>query len=96
MCPRRLQDMGHQQCVGDRPNTAGYRGQGTGHGLDRLEVDVTDEPLAGFLGIVPCGITDGGVTSIERVSGRKPPMTDAVTAIVSRFGEVFDREIIAE
>lgn len=65
----------------------------TTHGF---ALNVTDEPLAGFLGIVPCGITDGGVTSIERVSGKAPPMAEAAAAIVARFGEVFDREIIAE
>jgi lipoyl(octanoyl) transferase len=37
----------------------------TTHGF---ALNVTDEALSGFLGIVPCGITDGGVTSIEHVA----------------------------
>jgi lipoate-protein ligase B len=38
----------------------------TTHGF---ALNVTDEPLSYFHGIVPCGITDGGVTSMEKVTG---------------------------
>jgi lipoyl(octanoyl) transferase len=64
----------------------------TTHGF---AVNVTDEPLADFAGIVPCGITDGGVTTMERVLGRAPAIREVATAIPAHFGEVFGREIIA-
>ena len=64
----------------------------TTHGF---ALNVTDEPLAGFRGIVPCGITDGGVTSIERVAGRAPALRDVSDRILPRFAEIFGREIMA-
>ncbi|MGE5275480.1 MAG: lipoyl(octanoyl) transferase LipB [Acidobacteriota bacterium] len=63
----------------------------TTHGF---AVNVTDEPLACFPGIVPCGITDGGVTSMERVLGRAPRLAEVSEEFAVRFGEVFGREII--
>ena len=39
----------------------------TTHGF---ALNVTDEPLPYFRGIVPCGITDGGVTTMEQQLGR--------------------------
>jgi lipoyl(octanoyl) transferase len=41
--------------------------------------------------IVPCGIPDRGVTSLERVVGRSIPMREVEDAIVRRFAEVFER-----
>jgi lipoyl(octanoyl) transferase len=41
--------------------------------------------------IVPCGITDRGVTSLERVTGQSISMPDVENAIVRRFAEVFER-----
>ncbi|HEY6148242.1 MAG TPA: lipoyl(octanoyl) transferase LipB [Thermoanaerobaculia bacterium] len=63
----------------------------TTHGF---ALNVTNEPLAHFAGIVPCGITDGGVTSIERILGRAPSLTEVAASLLPRFGEVFGREII--
>jgi lipoyl(octanoyl) transferase len=63
----------------------------TTHGF---ALNVTDEPLSRFAGIVPCGITDGGVTSIERALGRAPSLTDVADRLVQRFAGVFGREII--
>ncbi len=64
----------------------------TTHGF---ALNVTDEPLPYFSGIVPCGITDGGVTTIERELGRRLSPADVAEGIRARFGEVFGREIIA-
>lgn len=63
----------------------------TTHGF---AVNVTDEPLKNFPGIVACGITDGGVTSIERLTGRRIRPFDLVPSLLRHFSEVFDREII--
>jgi lipoyl(octanoyl) transferase len=63
----------------------------TTHGF---ALNVTDEPLPFFGGIVPCGIVDGGVTSMERLLGRRPAMDDVAAAWLRHFGEVFGREII--
>ncbi len=63
----------------------------TTHGF---ALNVTDEPLPFFSGIVPCGITDGGVTTMERLTGRRLPPVEAAARVRARFGEVFGREII--
>ena len=66
----------------------------TTHGF---ALNVTEEPMAGFAGIVPCGIVDGGVTSIAKAltTGVAPSMEMVRGAVVRRFGEIFGREIIA-
>jgi lipoyl(octanoyl) transferase len=63
----------------------------TTHGF---ALNATDEPLPFFQGIVPCGITDGGVTSIERVLGRPVDPPELVEPVSLHFGDVFGREII--
>lgn len=45
--------------------------------------------LRHFRLIVPCGIADRGVTSIERVLGSPVPMRDVEDAVVRAFGVVF-------
>jgi len=64
----------------------------TTHGF---ALNVTDEPLPFFAGIVPCGIIDGGVTTIERCTGRRLAARDLVEPVARHFGDVFGREIIA-
>jgi lipoate-protein ligase B len=64
----------------------------TTHGF---ALNVTDEPLENFRGIVPCGIADGGVTSMERVLGRRVSIDEVAITIRARFAEVFGRDIIA-
>jgi lipoyl(octanoyl) transferase len=63
----------------------------TTHGF---ALNVTDEPLPFFGGIVPCGIVDGGVTSMERLLSRRLDLADVAAAWLRHFGEVFGREII--
>ncbi len=63
----------------------------TTHGF---ALNVTDEPLENFRGIVPCGIADGGVTSMERARGERAALSEVASALVHRFGEVFERGII--
>ena len=43
--------------------------------------------------IVPCGITDRGVTSLARLTGREIPLAEVEDRFVSHFCEVFDREV---
>jgi lipoyl(octanoyl) transferase len=45
--------------------------------------------LQHFQLIVPCGIADRGVTSIERLLGRAVPMKDVEDAVVRAFSRVF-------
>lgn len=44
--------------------------------------------------IVPCGISDRGVTSLERATGRRLPVAEVEDAVVRRFQEIFEREVI--
>jgi lipoyl(octanoyl) transferase len=64
----------------------------TTHGF---ALNVTEEPLRYFSGIVPCGISDGGVTTMARQLGRAVALAELVEPIRAHFGEVFGREIIA-
>jgi lipoyl(octanoyl) transferase len=64
----------------------------TTHGF---ALNVTGEPLENFRGIVPCGIADGGVTSMERVLGKRLAVSDVAQVVRARFAEVFERDIIA-
>ena len=43
--------------------------------------------------IVPCGISDRGVTSLEKATGRVFPFEDVEERIVQHFAGVFDREV---
>ncbi len=46
-----------------------------------------------FRMIVPCGITDKGVTSISRLLDRQVEMKDVARSVARRFAEVFERDI---
>ena len=46
--------------------------------------------LSYFDHIIPCGITDATVTSMQRVLGRAPATADIQDALVSAFARVFD------
>jgi len=40
--------------------------------------------------IIPCGITDGGVTSLQSELGWAPEMTDVIEHLVIHYGRLFD------
>jgi len=42
--------------------------------------------------IVPCGIADHGVTSLERATGRTIPLEQVEDAVVRQFSAIFGRE----
>ncbi|KJL17297.1 lipoyl(octanoyl) transferase LipB [Microbacterium azadirachtae] len=44
-----------------------------------------DNTLAGFRGIIPCGITDAGVTTVSEVVGREISPADIVDAVSAGF-----------
>lgn len=46
--------------------------------------------LDAFNVIVPCGIRDRGVTSLEKLLGRPMPQAEVVEAVTSAFAEVFE------
>lgn len=62
----------------------------TSHGF-ALNVN-TD--LSHFQLIVPCGISDRGVTSMQRLLGRSIPLMDVEQAVTRAFAEVFDLETV--
>src|SRR6202034_2942593 len=64
----------------------------TSHGF---ALNVTTD-LRDFDWIVPCGITDRGVTSLEleASSDREPTMESAMNATARNFGRVFERQIL--
>jgi len=62
----------------------------TSHGL---AVNVQTD-LAYFDTIVPCGLRDRRVTSLEAVLGRRVPMEEARTALVSAFADVFGAQLL--
>ena len=44
--------------------------------------------------ITPCGLQNAGVTSIEKLTGKAPPMQTVRTILLRHFAEVFDLEIV--
>jgi lipoyl(octanoyl) transferase len=61
----------------------------TSHGF---ALNVSTE-LSNFARIVPCGIADKGVTSLEELSGRRIPLSDVAESAARNFGGVFERSI---
>jgi len=61
----------------------------TSHGV---ALNVTSD-LAFFDAIVPCGIPDGGVTSMVRELGQAPDSWEVRAAFVRHFAEVFERDV---
>lgn len=52
--------------------------------------------LEHFRLIVPCGISDRGVTSLERATGRTIPIGDVEDAFVHHFCDVFERVAVEQ
>jgi lipoyl(octanoyl) transferase len=61
----------------------------TSHGF---ALNVTTD-LNYFQMIVPCGISDKGVTSVSRLTGRQIEMVEVAVSAAKHFGEVFDRTV---
>lgn len=61
----------------------------TSHGL---AFNVSTD-LSFFDLIVPCGIADRGVTSLERVTGRRLELAEVAVNLAARMAEVFERDI---
>jgi lipoic acid synthetase len=53
-----------------------------------------DPDMTMFEHIVPCGISDRGVTSMARVLGRDVAMRDVVDRVIARFAEAFGHESV--
>jgi lipoyl(octanoyl) transferase len=64
----------------------------TSHGF---AYNVTTD-LAFFDLIVPCGIADRGVTSLQALTGRAHPMRDVEDSAARHFGAVFEREVVQD
>ena len=50
--------------------------------------------LQHFQFIVPCGITDKGVTSLQNLLGRPVPMDEVASAVTTSFEEVFETRVV--
>jgi lipoyl(octanoyl) transferase len=65
----------------------------TSHGF---ALNVTTD-LRDFNWIVPCGIADRGVTSLELESAQdpQPTLTQVSNSVAANFGRVFNRQVLA-
>jgi lipoate-protein ligase B len=66
----------------------GVRVDGRGITTHGIALNVTTD-LSFFSHIVPCGITDKGVTSLARTIGQAPPMFVVKDAFARQFAELF-------
>jgi lipoyl(octanoyl) transferase len=49
-----------------------------------------------FNWIVPCGLRDKGVTSLQKLLGRRVEMEEVAEKVVRRFGRVFELEMVEQ
>lgn len=54
-----------------------------------------DNTLAGFRGIIPCGITDAGVTTVSEVVGRDVSPADIVDSVSAAFAAAYSTADLA-
>ncbi len=50
--------------------------------------------LSYFTGIIPCGLHQVSMTSIERLVGRAPALPEIAAVCARHFGQVFQRELV--
>ena len=50
--------------------------------------------LSYFGGIIPCGLDQVEMTSIERLTGKAPTLSDVAAICARHFGEIFGRELV--
>jgi lipoyl(octanoyl) transferase len=62
--------------------------------LHGFALNVTTD-MSGFNLIVPCGITDHGVTSIAALTGATPAVRDVAALSLTKLGGVFERDVPA-
>jgi lipoyl(octanoyl) transferase len=48
-----------------------------------------DNSIAGFRGIIPCGIADAGVTTLSEIAGADITPVDVVETVVARFQDQY-------
>ncbi|KAJ3768925.1 hypothetical protein FB446DRAFT_649560 [Lentinula raphanica] len=63
----------------------------TTHGFS---MNVTTTPIPWFNQIVACGLADVKAGSIEGVRGRPISVKDEISALVERFGRMYEREMV--
>lgn len=51
--------------------------------------------LSYFTGIIPCGLRQVSMTSIERLVGRAPSLPEIAAVCARHFGQIFDRELVS-
>ncbi|HEY3569085.1 MAG TPA: lipoyl(octanoyl) transferase LipB [Thermoanaerobaculia bacterium] len=51
--------------------------------------------LSYFTGIIPCGLHQVSMTSIERLMGKAPSLPEIAAVCARHFGQIFDRELVA-
>jgi lipoyl(octanoyl) transferase len=51
--------------------------------------------LSYFRGIIPCGLHQVSMTSIERLVGHAPPLPEIAEVCAGHFGRIFGRELVA-
>ena len=74
--------------AGAKIGAVGVRIQG-GVSTHGIALNVEND-LSWFEAIVPCGISDAGVTSLERALGSSPGLPACETAFIDAFGALFD------